>query len=122
MRWNTKESEEGGEETKMMMVNRGEWEELVKILRDVKEEIKGWRKDMKEMRGCLEKIRRWTREKAEVVKESKGKVCGEEEHAKEEKKRQRGNQETKKELIRDRAEREEKKMEGKEGVGGRGSD
>lgn len=32
MRWNTKESEEGGEETKMMMVNRGEWEELVKII------------------------------------------------------------------------------------------
>lgn len=60
--------------------------------------------------------RRWTREKTEVVKERKRKVWGEKEHVKEEKKSQRGGQETKKELIRDHAEREEEMMEGKEEV------
>lgn len=43
VRWNTKESEKGGEETIMTVINRGEWEELVKEFRDMKGEIKGWR-------------------------------------------------------------------------------
>lgn len=46
-RRNTKESEERGEEMKIMLVSSGEWEELVKELRELKEEMKGWRSVMK---------------------------------------------------------------------------
>lgn len=88
-RRNTKESEEGGEKMKMMLVSSGEWEELVKELRELKEEMKGWRSEMKEMRGYLEELRRRAREKDEV-EERKGKVWGGEEDAKGEEMRQRG--------------------------------
>lgn len=124
MSWNVKESEEEREGTRMKVVNRGEWEKLRRKVREMKWEIKGWRKDMKKTGGCLEELRSWIREKTEVVKERKGKVWGEGRRGarkgrEEESERRPGD---KVGVDKGHAEREEKRMEGMEEVGGRWSD